>query len=62
VRVEPASGKTADEVNAELRAGDPIVWARTEFLNLGMIDLDPRPLVEGDKELVIEKLSQIMEA
>lgn len=62
ITVDPSSGKTAEEVNKELRAGDPIVWARTEFLNLGKIDLDPRPLVEGDKELVIQKFVQIMEA
>lgn len=59
----PASeGKTAAMVNDGLLAGDPTVVARTEFLNLGKIDLDPRPLVEGDKELIVEKLTKIMEA
>lgn len=60
VSVDSASGKTAAQVNAELRGGDPIVWARTEFLNLGLIDLDPRPLVEGDKELLVETFKKIM--
>lgn len=56
----PASGKSIEQINAELRAGDPTIWARTEFLNLGMIDFDPRPLVDGDTDIIIEKLSRIM--
>lgn len=57
-----AQGKTMTAVNDALLDGDPTVWARTEFLNLGKIDFDPRPLVEGDKELIVEKLKKIMEA
>lgn len=52
---------SASELNAILRGGDPVIWARTEFLNLGMIDLDPRPLVAGDDELIVETLTKIME-
>lgn len=52
---------TMEELNARLRSGDPIIWARTEFLNLGMIDFDPRPLVEGDAELIVESLKKITE-
>lgn len=60
--VDPANtDKTAAQINEELKAGNPTVRCRTEFLNLGMIDFDPRPLVEGDKELIIEKLKKIME-
>ena len=53
---------TMEHVNEELRGGDPVVWARTEFLNLGKIDFDPRPLGEGDKELIVKRLQEIMEA
>ncbi len=52
---------TMEDVNARLRSGDPVVWARTEFLNLGKIDFDPRPLVEGDEDLIIASLKQIVE-
>ncbi len=55
------SGLSMEDVNNELRGGDPVVWARTEFLNLGKIDLDPRPLLEGDKELIVKRLKQIVE-
>lgn len=52
---------TMGAVNERLRSGDPIVWARTEFLNLGKIDFDPRPLGEGDPELIVKRLREIME-
>lgn len=55
-------GLTMESVNEQLRAGDPIVWARTEFLNLGKIDFDPRPMLDGDKELIAARLKAIMEA
>ena len=57
---QPA-GLSMEDVNGQLRSGDPVVWARTEFLNLGKIDFDPRPLNEGDKELIVKRLQEIME-
>lgn len=57
-----SEGLTMESVNEQLRAGDPIVWARTEFLNLGKIDFDPRPMLDGDKELIAARLKAIMEA
>ncbi len=53
--------KSITEINQELRAGDPAIYCRTEFLNLGKLDFDPRPLVAGDKELIVKKLKKIME-
>lgn len=54
-------GKNMYEINKELRGGDPMVYCRTEFLNLGKLDFDPRPLVEGDKELIVSRLKEVME-
>lgn len=53
---------TAEELDRQLKDGDPTIRCRTEFKNLGMLDFDPRPLVAGDKELIVEKLKKIMEA
>jgi len=52
--------KKIEDINWELRAGDPIIYCRAEFLNLGKLDLDPRPLCEGDKELIVSRLKEIM--
>lgn len=63
VTLEPSyTGLSMEEINKKLRAGDPTIYCRTEFLNLGKLDFDPRPLVDGDKELIVEKLKGIMEA
>ena len=64
VTFDPACAPAFDmeHVNAQLRGGDPVVWARTEFLNLGKIDFDPRPMGEGDKELIAKRLREIVEA
>lgn len=56
------NAKNMTEINTALRAGDPTIYCRAEFLNLGIIDFDPRPLIEGDKELIVAKLKEIMEA
>lgn len=53
--------KKMSDINKALRDGNPMIYCRTEFLNLGKIDFDPRPLIEGDKELIVEKLKEIME-
>lgn len=53
--------KKMTDINIALRNGDPMIYCRTEFLNLGKLDFDPRPLVEGDKELIVSRLKQIME-
>ncbi len=63
ISLDPAvnNKKTIADIKHSLEAGDPCVYARAEFLNLGKIDLDPRPLIEGDKELIVNKLKEIME-
>ena len=63
VFVDPdKASMTATELEAKLKAGTPTIRCRTEFMSLGSLDFDPRPLVEGDKELIIAKLKEIMEA
>jgi L-seryl-tRNA(Ser) seleniumtransferase/D-glucosaminate-6-phosphate ammonia-lyase len=49
------------EVDRKLKSGDPIIWGRTEFLNLGKIDFDARPLGPGDVEAIEARLREIME-
>ena len=63
VFVDPEkAGMTATELEGKLKAGTPTIRCRTEFMSLGSLDFDPRPLAEGDKELIVAKLKEIMEA
>lgn len=56
------AGMDATQLSAHLAAGDPSIRCRGEFMSQGILDFDPRPLIEGDKERIVEKLKEIMEA
>ncbi|MEG0403747.1 MAG: DgaE family pyridoxal phosphate-dependent ammonia lyase [Anaerorhabdus sp.] len=58
---EKEVGKTAVQIDKELREGNPSIHCRTHLLTQGMLSFDPRPMVEGDKELVVEKMKKIIE-
>ena len=51
---------TAEEIDRKLQSGNPSVHTRPNQLSLGVMLLDVRPLVPGDKELIVEKLRGIM--
>ena len=57
---EEKVGKTAIQIDKELREGNPSIHCRTHLLNQGIMSFDPRPLVEGDKELIVEKLKKVI--
>ncbi|MBR0138205.1 MAG: DgaE family pyridoxal phosphate-dependent ammonia lyase [Erysipelotrichaceae bacterium] len=62
VKVDEAkAGMTAVEIDRKLKEGNPSIHCRHHFLSSGILLFDPRPLVEGDKELIVEKMRKIME-
>ncbi|MBQ4372041.1 MAG: DgaE family pyridoxal phosphate-dependent ammonia lyase [Firmicutes bacterium] len=61
VTFDPACGMSALEVDAKMREGNPSVHCRPNLLSLGAMLFDVRPLVPGDKELIVEKLRKVME-
>lgn len=52
--------KSAIRIDQELRQGQVVVHQRGYLLDQGIMMFDPRPLVEGDKELIVEKLKEIL--
>ena len=54
-------GLSAYEISEKLKEGNPSGHCRPNQLNLGVMMLDVRPLVAGDKELIVEKLRKVME-
>ncbi len=58
---EKAIKKSAIEIDELLRASNPSIHCRRHLLNLGIISFDPRPLIEGDKEIIVEKLKELVE-
>lgn len=54
-------GKTAEQISEELINGIPAIYCRPNQLNIGVMMLDPRPMVDGDEQLIIKRLKEIME-
>lgn len=52
--------KSAGQIDEELRSGNPSIHCRRHLLGQGIITFDPRPLVNGDKELIVKRLSEIV--
>ena len=60
VKILPSSNKSASEVVKELQGGNPGIFTRNHYLNMGVINFDPRPLIDGDEELIAKRLKEIL--
>jgi len=58
IAVEPAQ---AAALITFLRAGSPPIYPRTHLANLGIVAFDPRPLAEGDTELIIKRVHEFFD-
>ncbi|WP_405079618.1 DgaE family pyridoxal phosphate-dependent ammonia lyase [Paenibacillus chitinolyticus] len=57
-----AAGKTAYELIKELESGSPAVYTRNHYSNLGIISVDPRPLLEGQERVIAQRIKEILQA
>lgn len=60
VAILPEAGITAREVVQKLESGDPAIYTRNHQLNLGVINIDPRPLQPGQEETLLARLLEIL--
>lgn len=61
VSIDPAFPKTAVEIDQLLRAGNPSIHCRKHLLSQGILSFDPRPMVAGDQELIVQRMKELME-
>ena len=54
------TGMTAADVNEKLEEGNPSIHCRPVLISMGSLEFDPRPLVPGDKELIVVKMNEIL--
>jgi D-glucosaminate-6-phosphate ammonia-lyase len=52
----------AAELVAFLRKGRTPIYPRTHLLNLGIVAFDPRPLADGDTQIIIERVHEFFHA
>ncbi len=55
------AGMTVYELIDALSEGEISIRTRNHFANLGMIEIDPRPLMEGDAEEIVKKFKRIFD-
>jgi L-seryl-tRNA(Ser) seleniumtransferase len=61
IHIDPKKSRlSALQVVKKLREGEPAIYTRDYHANTGHFDIDPRPLLSGDMEMIVEKLQQIL--
>lgn len=55
-----SAGMDAMELAAHLRDGDPAIYTRDHWANTGTIAIDPRPLQEGDLDLIVGRIRETL--
>ena len=58
---EAAAGISAAELNEKLIKGSPAIYLRDHYVNTGVLAIDPRPLLKGQLDIVIEKIGEYIE-
>jgi len=53
-------GKDAYAVIQELEAGNPAIYTRNYYANLGIISIDPRPLLKGQEKIIATRIKEII--
>lgn len=57
---EKALGKTAYEVIRALESGDPAIFTRNHQANLGIINIDPRPMLPDQEKEVARRMREVL--
>jgi len=58
---ETLAGISAIELNKVLMSGNPAIFLRAHHANVGILSIDPRPLLEGQVEMIIEKIGHYLQ-
>jgi L-seryl-tRNA(Ser) seleniumtransferase/D-glucosaminate-6-phosphate ammonia-lyase len=63
LNVDPRqAGISAYELIGQLESGSPAIYTRNHYANLGQISIDPRPLLEGQEQVIVERIKSIVNA
>lgn len=62
LKIDPqVLGMDAYELIRQLESGNPAIFSRNHDANLGIIHIDPRPLLQGQEELIVKRIREIVE-
>ncbi|GIM46538.1 selenocysteine synthase [Collibacillus ludicampi] len=54
-------GMSAHELIRRLEEGNPAIYTRNHYANIGIINIDPRPLLPGQEQLIVKRIKEIVE-
>lgn len=62
IKVDKSSfGMDAKELVRILENGDPSIYTRNHYANIGLIYIDPRPLKENYEDIIVKRLKEVKE-
>ncbi|GLC86921.1 DgaE family pyridoxal phosphate-dependent ammonia lyase [Lysinibacillus piscis] len=57
---EQKTGFSAEKVLHLLEAGNPAIYLRHHYVNVGILSVDPRPLLEGQEDIIAREMIRIL--
>lgn len=54
------AGMAAEDLLRTLESGNPAIFLRDHYVNVGILSVDPRPLLKGQEEVIAETIKQIL--
>lgn len=54
------TGLNAEAIIRQLEQGSPAIYTRNHYANLGMIHIDPRPLLPGQEEIIASRIKELI--
>jgi len=58
---EKKAGVSAYQLKNLLEAGNPAIYLRDHYINIGILSVDPRPLLPGQEEIIGTEIKRILE-
>ncbi|WP_088066760.1 DgaE family pyridoxal phosphate-dependent ammonia lyase [Gottfriedia luciferensis] len=61
IEVNPAkAGIDAESLLHKLESGNPAIYLRHHYVNIGILSVDPRPLLEGQETIIANEIKRIL--
>lgn len=61
IQVDPSkAGMTAAELLHRLESGNPAIFLRHHYVNVGILSVDPRPLLKGQEDIIASEIKRIV--
>ncbi|WP_040206968.1 DgaE family pyridoxal phosphate-dependent ammonia lyase [Neobacillus jeddahensis] len=60
IEVKKEAGMTAERILHQLESGNPAIYLRHHYVNVGILSVDPRPLLLGQEDIIADQIMSII--